>query len=408
MQQTIGEAAAVALITVCMDEESIHSVLQAAGCLNASIVPIDFGAYLSKARFTHLPHKFSSADVGVAFVDFDQDPDLARETASHLHQLFPRKLFIVALSSDTDPEMPIRAMRAGCTEFLLKPLDTGELGTALIRLQARWSEPLGRLVSNGRVLSFFGSKGGVGTTTLAIHLATHLVGVHKKKVLLIDNHPQLGHICLYLGIDGSKFHFQELTRNVSRLDRELLNGFVAKHPSGLDVLASPDEPSELVITDPDAMERTLEFVKSEYDFVILDCATFFDGSNIAAIRNSDQVFIVSTPDIGAIRDMSRYVEALLSNDQSLDKFQVVMNRFSSKDALSPEQVQKAVKLPLMLRIPNSYAELVNAINSGIPLRPNPKSEFSVQITKWSASLVQQASSRETVKKKKFSLWKSRN
>ena len=62
----------------------------------------------------------------------------------------------------------------------------------------------------GSVLSFFGAKGGVGSTTLAVHLAMYLVQCHQKRVLLIDNHPELGHVCVYLGLDGSRFHFNEV------------------------------------------------------------------------------------------------------------------------------------------------------------------------------------------------------
>jgi len=67
----------------------------------------------------------------------------------------------------------------------------------------------------------------------------YLVLCHQKKTLLIDNHPQLGHACIYLGIDGSRYHFQELVRNLSRLDSDLLRGYIATHESGLEVLASP-------------------------------------------------------------------------------------------------------------------------------------------------------------------------
>ena len=82
----------------------------------------------------------------------------------------------------------------------------------------------------GSIFAFFGAKGGVGTTTLAVHLATLLAADNKsKKVLFIDNHLQFGHACMYLGVDGSNFHFQELVRNVNRMDSELLGSFLARH-----------------------------------------------------------------------------------------------------------------------------------------------------------------------------------
>ena len=173
-------------------------------------------------------------------VDFDKDPELALETAEFLRQSFYHKIAILALSSTTDPDLLLRAMRAGYSEFLAKPFDADEFADTLTRLDHRWSATIGRAHNSGKILSFFGAKGGVGTTTLAVHLAMFLVRGFGKKVLLIDNHAQLGHVVLYLGMDGSNHHFYDLVQNVSRLDQELLRGFIATHASGLDVLSSPD------------------------------------------------------------------------------------------------------------------------------------------------------------------------
>ena len=123
-------------------------------------------------------------------------------------------------------------MRAGCSEFLYKPYNEAVLLESLHRMQEQLATPSVKNVAHGSVLSFFGAKGGVGSTTLAVHLATYLVENHQKKVLLIDNHLELGHVCVYLGLDGSRYHFAEVVRNVNRLDSELLRGFIAKHPSG--------------------------------------------------------------------------------------------------------------------------------------------------------------------------------
>ena len=139
--------------------------------------------------------------------------------------------------------------------------------------------------NSGKILSFFGAKGGVGTTTLAVHLAMFLVRGFGKKVLLIDNHAQLGHVALYLGMDGSHHHFNDLVQNVSRLDQDLLRGFIATHPSGLEVLSSPDVYGGVWKADTDSVERTLEFLSTLYDFVLLDCEASFEDINLAIIAS---------------------------------------------------------------------------------------------------------------------------
>jgi pilus assembly protein CpaE len=234
------DALPVALLTVHVGRETVEQIRQAASHMPWELVPVDYENYFSAAKLPPLTQRAINTQACVVVVDFDADPELALETAEFLRQSFFLKIGILALSSTTDPDLLLRAMRAGFGEFLAKPVDSEALMETLSRLDHRWSTSTARPRNSGKILSFFGAKGGVGTTTLAVHLAMFLVRGFAKKVLLIDNHAQLGHVALYLGMDGSHHHFNDLVQNVSRLDQDLLRGFIATHPSGLEVLSSPD------------------------------------------------------------------------------------------------------------------------------------------------------------------------
>ena len=118
-------------------------------------------------------------------------------------------------------------------------------------------------------------------------------------------------------------------RNLSRLDSELLRGYIATHASGLEVLSSPDVCGGRKATDPESMAQTLDFLRGEYDYVIVDCPTALDETTLSVIEASNQVYLVATPEIGSIRDLSRYVDSLSQNDQNTEKVKVVINRFSA-------------------------------------------------------------------------------
>jgi pilus assembly protein CpaE len=223
---------------------------------------------------------------------------------------------------------------------------------------------------------------------------------------LIDNHPQLGHACVYLGIDGSRYHFHELVRNLTRLDSDLLRGYIATHSSGLEILASPDICGGMKLADPESISQTLDFLRGEYDYVIVDTPTSLDDTNLAIIDASNQVYIVATPEIGAIRDLSRYVDSLSQSEHNVEKVKVVINRFSSQHAVSIEQIEKAIRLPVALKLPNSYADLARSTLLGEPISPKLKTDFSTPILKWSSSLAgTTANYEEDAPKKKFALWK---
>jgi pilus assembly protein CpaE len=400
-----GQALNIALLTICVDRESTERVIQSATQFSWNLTHESFDEYISSARRPAVSHEIKSADAIVALIDFDQDLEAAIEAVSYLHQTFFGKVFAAAVSGRNEHELLLSAMRAGCNEFLHKPIDARQITETLSRQDKHWSASMGRVRTAGHIISFFGSKGGVGTTMTAVTLAYFLVALHNKRVLLIDNHPEFGHVCLYLGLDGTRYHFDELIRNVNRLDSSLLRGFIAKHSSGLEVLSSPEthDPSRSV--DPDALERTLEFLRGEYDYVVLDCETSLKEQNLAVMDRSDQIYLVSTPDIGAIRDLSRYIDGLSRNESTSARLHVVINRFSSHGAIAVEQIEKAIRVPIEVRIGNAYAECLRAINVGEPVQPNKKSEYSAQFTKWVSILTGEANGRPAQQSSKgFSLF----
>ena len=396
----------VALLTVHIDPYTVDQICQAAARMAWTLVPVNYDNFFSTARLSSLTQRAVDAQACIAVVDFDEDPRQALQTAECLRQSFFHKIAILAFSSTNDPDLLLRAMRAGYSGFLARPFDSSQFLETLDEFDHRWSTTISRPQNSGKILSFFGAKGGVGTTTLAVHLAMYLVSTSGKKVLLIDNHPQLGHVSLYLGMDGSQHHFYDLVQNVSRLDEELLRGFIATHSSGLDILSSPDVYGGVWKTDTDSVERTLEFLSSQYDFVVLDCEASFDDINLAAISLSHWIYLIATPEIGAIRDLSRYVDGLIQNESATKKLQVVINRSSSHEAVKIEQIEKAIHLPIAFRIANNYSQLVQSINIGEPVAANSKSDFSLQMKQWCSGLagVPEAAVSAPVKKR-FVPWK---
>lgn len=398
----------VAVITVCVEAEVAEQMVQAVEKMPWAMAASSFEAYISAVRRPYFGAQISAAKACIAIVDFDLNPEQAVETTAYLQQLFAGRLTVIALAESRDPELLLMAMRGGCSEFLHKPYDGRMFADTLRRLETQWSNSAAAPAAVGNVLTFLGVKGGVGTTTLAVHLAIYLVQYHQKKTLLIDHHPELGHVCVYLGLDGTRYNYQEVVRSVSRLDSELLKGFVAKHPSGLEVLSSPDLCGGTKSLDPDAVTRTLEFLKSEYDYVIIDCPSSLDETTAAIIDSSASVYLVATPDIGAIRDLSRYVDNLMMGQGTTEKMQVVVNRDSSRYAVNVEHIEKAIRLPVAMRLPNSYADLVRSANLGEPISLKNKSEFTSQFMKWANTLVGSRATEPEVKVKKassiFAMW----
>ena len=303
-----------------------------------------------------------------------------------LQALFPQQITLVAIASAPDAAFLLQAMRAGCADVLSRPIDAEALASALTRFQETHALPAHSTAERGKMISFFGVKGGVGATTLAVHLATHLVRVHRKKVLLIDHKHELGHVALFLGIKDSVYYFEELIRNVDRLDKELLEGFVVRHPSGLDVIPSPDTASVLNHNTAEAIERAMDYLRRQYDYVLVDSSTQYLESVGALVSASDEICMICTPDIAALRDLARHIEHLSLTGGFIGKVRVIINRATSDDAVTAEQIEEAVRFPVSFTIPNSYAELMRAINAGEPVAPQQRGAFTQAIERWARTL----------------------
>jgi pilus assembly protein CpaE len=323
------------------------------------------------------------APMRVCFIDYDQDPEHAIRVTERLHADHP-EVHIFALSSFSDPERIIVAMRAGCAEYLLKPLQMDRVQEGLSRVEARQKEKA-RSKVRGRVIALVGAKGGTGVTALALHLALELTGQSQRKCLLVDQHETLGDASLYLGTGRHRFSFYELANNTDRMDQELLQGFLLQHSSGLHVLDSPDSIESVHSAPVPAIERTMAFLAESYAHVVVDCAPGLTAATMACLAQADQIGIVMTAELPCVRNAVRYLEQL-ERAQCSGSIEIILNRYSKRGPLSDEQIEKALNRSISFRIPNSYNEVIRAINAGEPIFSR-KSDFGAAIQKWAGESI---------------------
>jgi pilus assembly protein CpaE len=376
-----------AIFSVCADEAVVNAAMAVSLEVSGAQFAGEFRDYITSDKRPQFSPSLKNAAACVALIDFDRDPELAIETTARLHQIFLKKISIVGIGAQLDAGILLRAVRNGCTEFLTKPLDPAELTASLNRFHAVMAVDPHAQSGIGRVIAFFGAKGGVGTTMLAVHLAIHLVRQHGKKTLLIDHRPQLGHVALYLGLKDTQYHFDELLRNADRLDSELLDGFVVRHRSGLDIIASPEMSGGAHEPKSDQFEHVMDFLRREYDYVLIDSSVAYQDSKNSIIDQSDEVYIVSTPDVAALRDLARLVENLSLSESATSKLHVVVNRSTATDSITSEQIEKAVRFPISVSVPNNYFELLRAINDGEPIPPQRRTEFNQALARWANRIV---------------------
>ena len=395
-----------AIFSVCASEDVANAILEASANVNGAEFIGQFQEYISAEHRPQFPDFIKQAAGCVALIDCDKDRALALETMERLQQIFPHTLKLIGVTARSEPEFLLGAMRAGADDVLERPIDIAHLAATLQRFQRGFLQQSSVPKGAGKIISFYGVKGGVGTTTMAVHLATHLVRKHNKKVLLIDHKHELGHISLHLGLKQSVYHFDELLRNAERLDAELLDGFVTRHASGLEVIPSPDSCSRAHPGSPESIARVLTYLRTRYDFILIDSSLEYEHSFTAITESSDEVALVSTPDVAALRDLVRRVEHLCAVSGLADKLKIVINRATSEDAVGPKEIEAAIKFPISISVANNYAGLLRAINEGEPISPQQRGPFTLAMAQWSERIAAEKSTAMTAaaKPKKKSLF----
>lgn len=379
---TPDRSARIGVMAVCLDAMTYEALSHFMAGIPGAVIFGNPDHYVGVER--EIGRALDLAQTRICFIDYDRNTEEAIWMTERLRSEYP-DVHSFAISAYSEPEAIIAAMRAGCVEYLVKPVQHERVLDGLAHVEAK-QKKRARSTVRGKVVTLVGAKGGTGVTSLALHLGLELAQGGKRKCLLVDQHPALGDASLYLGTGRHQYSFHELASNADHLDEELLRGFLLHHHSGLDLIDSPETLDAVHCASPSTVEHTLAFLADTYQYVVVDCPPGLTDGTRACISQSEQVAIVMTAELPSVRNTVRYMEHLSRLGFSSSNIHVVLNRYSKKGPLSDDRIEKALGRAISLRVPNSYNEVIRAINTGTPIPSGNKSEFGAAIHKWAHEL----------------------
>jgi pilus assembly protein CpaE len=298
----------------------------------------------------------------VVIVDLDGNPILALNAVESICDDGSRTVMV--FSEQADREMVVKCMRAGAREFLALPLTAADMADALARVSIRLPGARPARRKAGRVFVFLGAKGGCGVTTLASNFAILLAKESGEKTLLIDLGLPLGDVAINLGI-VAKFSTDNAFQDSSRLDASFLSSLLARHSTGLFVLAAPGELQRTGVT-VDAVDKLLAVARQNFDFVVVDAGSRLDLKGSALFDVSSAIYLVTQVGISELRNANRLVTQLFATRGR--KLQIVLNRYTPRSLLfGEEHITKALTRAAQWRIPDDYAAARRTRNTSTPL-----------------------------------------
>jgi pilus assembly protein CpaE len=248
-------------------------------------------------------------------------------------------------------------MRAGASEFVAEPIDAAQLAETVRRLVGER-----QVMTAGEVYAFVGAKGGVGTTTMAVNVATVLAR-SKARVLLMDLHLAHGDTSVLLGAEP-RFSLVDALENTHRLDEAFFKGLITPTKAGPDLLASSDR-ALVQSTGMQQFRAVVDFSTRLYRYVVLDVPRS-DAAALDALDEATTIIVVANQELSAVRSASRISHGLRQR-YGKERVRVVVSRFDKQSDISQADVERVVGVKVKHLVPSDYRLALQALNQGRPL-----------------------------------------
>jgi pilus assembly protein CpaE len=308
----------------------------------------------------------ASSEYDLLILEMEDEPGKGFNLIQSIHTSGQVKEIFLT-SPHLDPDLLIRALRGGVKEFFHQPIKSEEVKNALSKFKDQMrAQQKAEKKHRGKIINVIGSKGGVGTTTIAVNLATSLIESSKSSspVALIDMNLLFGEIPLFLNLQ-SNFNWAELAKNITRLDSTYLMGILSKHQSGLYVLPSPTGLDGMNVATPEIIERILDQMKDIFDFIVIDGGQSLDDISLKIMEISDFVLLISILSLPCLANLKK----LLWTFQKLgfprqENSKIILNRYMKKSLISLKEAEQALNQKIFWLVPNDYQTTMSAINQG--------------------------------------------
>ena len=319
---------------------------------------------------------------------------------------------VIMMSVQSEADYLRRSMLAGAMDYLTKPFSSEELSASIRRVykmgaSRRASLPpapvmdetpgagLGQAArarpSGGKLIVIYSPKGGTGCSTVATNLTISLRQLTSKRVVLVDANLQFGDIAVLLNLTGQHSLADAISRS-DELDTILMSAILSPHPSGIQVLPAPPTPEVAETITAAEVTEVLDYLLSDFDYVVLDTATYLDDTVLAAMDRADRLMVVMTPEIPAIKSTKLFFEIAEALQYPLERVDLVLNKVLPRDDIRREALERSIKHTIRAQLALETRGLRQATNQGVPFvmaEPHhPLSESFVELARQELALLE--------------------
>ncbi len=319
----------------------------------------------------------------------------------------PTPIIVVAPADDV--EARIAFLEAGADDVLALGFDEREMQARvealLVRLGQIEPTDADEAAAGSRVIAFFGPKGGVGTTAVAVNTAVVLAQRNPGRVLLIDLDLQFGQVATHLNLIPS-FDIAQLVADEAALrESDVALSFLVTHDSGLWVLAAPSQPGAETQIGPEHVEELLAVLAPRFEIIVVDCGSHLDPRVLTVLQRASTHVIVVLPELAALKAASSLMAFLGQTATLRARSLFAVNRIFPRELLKTGDVETLLQARVTCEIPYAEVHMIRAINEGTPIAVGHPSSPASAALRSLADIVTRAAGAEAEAPKRRGLFR---
>lgn len=337
--------------------------------LAASSLPLSVEAIVRPLHEVNVLVNGSRPDLVVVEVVAQRDFDALEKLAS----VHPEVEYLL-VSDQLNPDMLMRAMRAGVREVVPAPATVESVAGAVGRqvhkrlLASAPAAPGGTAtVHQGQVIAFLSCKGGSGATFTAANVAHLIAAGGQHKVALIDLNLQFGDALLFISSSRPPSDVANVASNIDRLDADLLRSAMLQVAPGLHVLASPEDPAQSSDVTAVHVEAIVRLARTMFDVVVIDAGRSLTSVTLQALDLADRIYAVLQLTLPYVRDGKRLRGVFRSLGYPDAKVAWIVNRFEKGSQITLDDLRRTLGIADAITLPNQYEVVAASVNQGVPV-----------------------------------------
>lgn len=270
---------------------------------------------------------------------------------------------VIATASAAEPDLIVRAMRAGVHEFLVYPPKPEELAGSVERLMRRTRTESQR----GELIAVHSGKGGLGSTSIAVNVA-QAFGARRPdaRVSLVDLVVAGGDVRVFLNLKPA-YDLSHLIAKGSQVDAELLNSVLTPCPGGVWALPTGDSHEDEELFDSAAVSSVLNLLRAHFAVTVVDCDHHLSEATLTALDSANRIVLVTQLSVPALRSTQRSLAVCRRLGYDDSKLCVVVNRYQSGDVLPVKDAEDLLQAPIFWKLPNDYRLSAASLTKGVPV-----------------------------------------